>query len=39
MFMFVCSDVPQSALETVVPKTLDSHVRVVGGDSKGQVSS
>ncbi|CAH3149036.1 unnamed protein product [Pocillopora meandrina] len=31
-------DVPQSALETVVPKTLDSHVRVVGGDSKGQLA-
>lgn len=31
-------DVPQSALETVVPKTLDSHVRVVGGDCKGQLA-
>ncbi len=34
----VCSDVPQSALETIVPKTLDAHVRVVGGQHRGQVS-
>lgn len=34
----VCSDVPQSALETVVPKTLDTYVRVVSGQHRGQVS-
>ncbi|XP_073229046.1 G-patch domain and KOW motifs-containing protein-like isoform X1 [Porites lutea] len=31
-------DIPQSALETVVPKTLDSYVRVVKGDHKGQLA-
>ncbi|KAJ7328638.1 hypothetical protein OS493_023908 [Desmophyllum pertusum] len=31
-------DIPQSALETVVPKTPDSHVRVVGGDHRGQLA-
>ncbi|XP_078342048.1 G-patch domain and KOW motifs-containing protein-like isoform X2 [Oculina patagonica] len=30
-------DVPQSALETIVPKTLDAHVRVVGGQHRGQL--
>lgn len=33
-----CTDVPQSALETVVPKTQDAHVRVVRGRLRGQVS-
>lgn len=31
-------DVPQSALETVVPKTLDTHVRVVSGQHRGQLA-
>ncbi|XP_020627519.1 G patch domain and KOW motifs-containing protein-like isoform X2 [Orbicella faveolata] len=31
-------EVPQSALETVVPKTLDTHVRVVSGQHRGQLA-
>ncbi|XP_068759419.1 G-patch domain and KOW motifs-containing protein-like [Montipora capricornis] len=31
-------DVPQSALETVVPKALDSHVRIVKGRHRGQLA-
>ena len=37
LFLF-CADVPQAVLETVVPKTQDTHVRVVRGRHRGQVS-
>lgn len=38
LFLF-CADIPQTVLETVVPKTQDTHVRVVRGRHRGQVSA
>ena len=35
----VSLDVTQSMLETVVPRTANSHVMIVGGKNKGKVSA